>query len=111
MNKRKWTKSKYLFESRTDSFNKFGYYFGKGKKGKHFGQRHCLTIDDTSNVKISFYFRREYSSIEIEKKIERRKKGNFNSLNWLPFREHDLPLFRLKAEGILLFPPKAERIH
>lgn len=62
-----------------------------------------LTIDDTSDVKISFYFRQQnrHSSI-IEKKID-RKKNNFSRPNWFPFREHDSALFRLKAEGTLFF--------
>lgn len=91
---------KYLFGSR----NKF-CYFGR-EKGKSMSVTVCLTIDDTSDVKISFYFENKIDTFINNN--NRRRKSNFKSSNWFPFHEHDVALFQLKAEGILLlFPPKA----
>lgn len=106
MNKRKWTKNTYLDREQIHSTN---LLFRKGNR-ENTSVTVCLTIDDTSDVKISFYFRQQdrHSSINNNRK-ENKKETNFNSPNWFPFREHDLALFQLNAEGILLFPHKAEK--
>lgn len=68
--KQKKLNKNYLFVSWINLFNNF--VISEWKKGMT-SVTVCLTIDDTSDVKISFYFRQEdgHSSI-IEKKIEKK---------------------------------------